>query len=65
MGLNYGRKIDRHSRLADSGRMLALVMQIRETSDYSPEISVSCENAAAIIADAQAFVVEIKTFLGA
>jgi uncharacterized protein (UPF0332 family) len=45
------------------GRMLALVMQIRETSDYSPEISVSHENAAAIIADAQAFVVEIKTFL--
>jgi uncharacterized protein (UPF0332 family) len=47
------------------GRMLALVMQIRETSDYSPEISVSCENAAAIIADAQAFVVGVKKFLGA
>jgi uncharacterized protein (UPF0332 family) len=47
------------------GRMLALVMQIRETSDYNPEISVSRENAAAIIADAQTFVVEIKTFLEA
>ena len=35
------------------GRMLALVMQIRESSDYSPEMSVSPENAAAIIADAQ------------
>jgi uncharacterized protein len=46
------------------GRMLALVMQARETSDYSPEVSVSQDNTEAIIADAQAFVTAIKAFLG-
>lgn len=46
------------------GRMLALVMQAREASDYSPEISVSQENARAIIADAQAFIAEMNVFLG-
>jgi uncharacterized protein (UPF0332 family) len=45
------------------GRMLALVMQARETSDYSPDLSMSPENAKAIIADAHIFIVNIKTFL--
>jgi len=45
------------------GRMLALVMQAREASDYSPEISVSHENAEAIVSDAEDFVTEIRTFL--
>jgi uncharacterized protein (UPF0332 family) len=45
------------------GRMLALVMHARETSDYSPEVSVSQDNAQAIIADDRDFVAEIKTFL--
>ncbi len=44
--------------------MLALVMQACETSDYNPEINISQANAEAIIADAQAFVVMVKTFLG-
>ena len=46
------------------GRMLALVMQARETSDYSPEITVSQANAEAILDDAQAFVTQVKVFLG-
>ncbi len=44
--------------------MLALVMQAREASDYSPEMSVSEADTKAIITDAQAFVARSKAFLG-
>ena len=45
------------------GRMLALVMQAREASDYSPEINISHENTTAIVSDAEDFISEIKAFL--
>lgn len=45
------------------GRMLALVMQARETSDYSPEIDVSQANAEAIMEDARTFVAQVKASL--
>jgi uncharacterized protein (UPF0332 family) len=45
------------------GRILALVRQVRETSDYNPETSVSQADVETIMAEAQTFVERIKDYL--